>query len=327
MIIPLLHGGRLAAGAATLVPFLADSAWAHPGRPPEPHDLWSAWSAEPGVLFAIGVAALLYARGVGRLWRRAGPGRGIPRWRFHSFVAGLAVLVLALVSPLDALGGGLFSAHMIQHELLMLVAAPLLVLGLPLIPFLWALPLEWRRRLGRSAKVPVVRPALRTMTHAATAWLLYAITLWVWHVPSLYEATLASDWVHAAQHASFLGSALLFWWVLLHPARFRRRAYGAAVLYVFTTAVHGGLLGALLTFARTPWYPAYAPSTAAWGLSPLDDQQLAGLIMWIPASFLYLCTALAALAVWLRGIEVRKPQSPCRSSTMDENADVAPFEV
>lgn len=324
MTIAPLHIRTSAVGAAAILPLLATSAWAHPDRPPEPHDLWSAWHAEPAVLLVVGLSAMLYARGVGRLWSRAGVGRGIPRWRFNCFAAGLVVLLLALVSPLDALGGALFSAHMVQHEVLMLVAAPLLVLGLPLVPLLWALPLEWRRRVGRLAKGPVVRPTWRMLTHPITAWLLYAIALWVWHAPALYQATLNSERIHAAQHASFTGSAILFWWVLLHPARVRRKEYATSVLYVFTTAVHGSLLGALLTFAREPWYPAYAPATPAWGLSPLDDQQLGGLIMWIPPGFLYLAIALTVLGVWLRRMDMRNPHRPDRLDTTKEDSDVAP---
>lgn len=316
---------RRAAAAAVIGTVAAAPAWGHPGRPPEPHDVWSAWSFDPGVLLVIGVSAMVYARGVGRLWNRAGPGRGIPRWRFRCFAGGLAALFLALVSPLDAMGTALFSAHMVQHEVLMLLAAPLLVLGLPVIALLWALPIGWRRTLGRWAKGAVARRAFRSLTHPLTAWSLYALALWVWHMPALYQATLRSEWAHIAQHASFMGSAVLFWWVLLDPARVRRGEYGTSVLYVFTTAVHGSLLGALLTFARTPWYPAYAPTTPAWGLSPLDDQQLGGLLMWIPPGFLYLCIALAAAGVWLRAMENRKPpRSLDRPNLTRKDSDVAP---
>lgn len=281
----------------------AGPAWAHAGRPPEPHDLWGAWSPEPAVLLGIGLSAWLYARGVGRLWARAGVGRGVRRWQFGAFVAGLLVLFVALVSPLDALGSALFSAHMVQHEVLILAAAPLLVLGVPLIPFLWALPQRWRRRLGRWAKARPVRSAWRALTHPVSAWVLHAAALWIWHAPALYQATLRSEAVHVAQHASFLGTALLFWWVLLHSGG--RMGYGVGVLYVFTTAVYGSMLGALLTFSPTPWYPAYAGSVEAWGLTLLEDQQLGGLIMWVPAGVVYVGAALALFAAWLRSVEDR----------------------
>lgn len=319
---PIRSGCASAAAVGALL--AGGPAWAHPGAA-LPQDVWSAWSLEPAVFFAIGLSALLYARGVGRLWRRAGVGRGIRRWRFACFAAGLAVLFVALVSPLDAMGGALFSAHMVQHELLMLVAAPLLVLGLPMIPFLWALPIGWRRGLGRLAKAPPVAGGIRALTHPLAAWTLYAAALWTWHAPELYQATLRSDWIHTAQHASFTGSALLFWWVLLHPPRMRRGEYGTSILFVFTTAVHGSLLGALLTFAREPWYPAYAPTAAAWGLSPLEDQQLGGLIMWVPPGLLYLGIALVALGLWLRGIDRRARRGRERTDPTDEDRDVVPL--
>jgi cytochrome c2 len=127
----------------------------------------------------------------------------------------------------------------------------------------------------------------------------------LWHAPPLYDATLTSEWVHAAQHATFLGTALLFWWSLIH-GRTRRAGHGVAVIYVFFTAVHTTVLGALLATSASPWYSAYsAAGTRAWGLSPLDDQQLGGLIMWIPATIAYLVAALALFASWLRESEVR----------------------
>jgi cytochrome c oxidase assembly factor CtaG len=115
----------------------------------------------------------------------------------------------------------------------------------------------------------------------------------------LFEATLDSDLVHAAQHLSFLLSAVLFWWAVFH-GRQRAVGYGLAVVYMFLTAVHSGILGALLTFARTPWYPAYANTTQRWGLAPVEDQQLGGLIMWVPACTVYIVAGLALMAAWLR---------------------------
>jgi putative membrane protein len=120
-------------------------------------------------------------------------------------------------------------------------------------------------------------------------------------LPALFEATLYSDSIHALQHASFLGSALIFWWSVIHVQR--RAARGMSIVYVFTTAVHTGILGALMTFSRAVWYPAYATGAAKWGLTPIADQQLAGLIMWIPASLVYLAAALAIMGCWLRDSE------------------------
>jgi putative membrane protein len=219
---------------------------------------------------------------------------------------------MALVSPLHALGGALFSAHMAQHEVLMAVAAPLLVLGRPLVPFLWALPKGWRTGLGGAAKAGPVHAAWRGVSAAPAAWVLHALALWAWHLPAFYGLALRSEWAHGAQHASFLLTGLLFWWALLR-GRGGRMSYGAAVLYVFGMGVQGGGLGALLTLAPRPWYPPYALTTQAWGLSALEDQQLAGLIMWVPASVSYLLAGLWLFAEWLRESErrtVRRETAP-----------------
>jgi cytochrome c oxidase assembly factor CtaG len=134
--------------------------------------------------------------------------------------------------------------------------------------------------------------------------MIHAAVLWGWHAPALFQATLHNEWVHAAQHISFLGSALLFWWALIHGRR-GAGEYGLAVLYLFTTAIHSGLLGALLTFARSVWYPDYIGRTESWGLTPLEDQQLGGLIMWVPACLVYIAAGLVLFAKWLQESERR----------------------
>lgn len=270
----------------------------HDGQPLTPHDLWSAWSFEPGVVISLALSGWLYLRGVRRLWRSAGISRGIQRWEAGAFAAGWAALALALISPLHRLGRVLFSAHMAQHELLMVVAAPLLVLGRPIVPLLWALPLSWRQRVGDWATATPVSTVWIFLTLPLVAWVLHAIAIWLWHAPALYQATLDSEAVHTLQHLSFLGTALLFWWTVLrwHGGRLGRPA---AVLSLFTTSVHTSLLGALLTFSSSLWYPLYGSRTLPWGLTPLEDQQLAGLIMWVPAGLGYLIAALLITASWL----------------------------
>jgi cytochrome c oxidase assembly factor CtaG len=276
----------------------ARAAFAHTGRPLEPHDLRRAWSWEPAELVALALAACLYARGTLALWHSSGTGCGVRRWEAASFAAGWTTLAIALVSPLHALGGVLFSAHMVQHELLMVVAAPLLVLGRPIVPSLWAMPRRWRRKSGRWARRAAVRGTWRAITAPAAAFALHFIAIWTWHAPGLYDLSLRSEFAHAIQHASFLGTALLFWWAIVQGGR--RIGHGAAVLYLFATAVHTSLLGALLTFTSSLWYPAYGATTGPWGLMPLEDQQLAGLIMWIPGGIVYAGAALALFASWLR---------------------------
>jgi putative membrane protein len=136
------------------------------------------------------------------------------------------------------------------------------------------------------------------------AWVLHGVALWVWHVPALYELAVREEGVHALQHAMFAGTAALFWWGVLY-GRYGRAGYGAAVVYVFTTAVHTGLLGAALTFSGAPYYPGYIASAAAHGVDPLEDQRLAGLIMWVPAGFVLTLVGIGLFAAWLGEAERR----------------------
>jgi putative membrane protein len=293
----------------------ASTAVAHEGKPHTWHDLSRAWSFEPLVVISLIVTALLFGGGLRKVWRHSGAGKGIRRWEALAFAGGWFALFIALVSPVHAWGQVLFSAHMTQHEILMLAAAPLLVLGRPLIAFMWALPLQWSRRVGSLGKVGWIQKSWKTLTMPFVAWVIHAVALWTWHVPVLFEAVLHNEWIHTAQHLSFLLSALLFWWALIH-GRQGWMGYGAAVLYVFTTSLHSGLLGALLTFSRSVWYPSYVGLTASWGLTPLEDQQLGGLIMWIPAGVLYAIAGLALVAGWLREAEsrsLRREQSWART--------------
>jgi len=270
--------------------------------PQNTSELLRAWTFEPGVIIPIVASAVLYSLGVFRL-RRASP-KSVRKSNIVYFALGWAALVLALVSPVHAWGSVLFSAHMTQHELLMLAAAPLLVLGRPVVPFLWALPRSWAITLARWSKVGAWETTWRTISNPVVAWIIHAVVLWAWHAPALFEATLENESIHALQHASFLFSALLFWWAVIH-GRQRALGFGLAVLYMFTTALHSGLLGALLTFANSVWYPGYAERTAAWALTPLEDQQIGGLIMWIPAGLVYIAAGLALFAGWLRESEAR----------------------
>jgi putative membrane protein len=258
------------------------------------------WSSEPGVVVPLALTGALYARGATQL-RRRGRGLALRRWELMSFVVGWLVVALSLLSPLHDASEQLFSAHMVQHELLMVLAAPLLVLGRPMMVMLWALPRSARQPAANVARQPIVRAVWGAITRPFDAWLIHGAAIWVWHLPSLFEATLHSDFIHALQHASFLGSALMFWWSIVHVQR--RSARGMSVVYLFTTAVHTGVLGALMTFSRAVWYPAYANGAAQWNLTPMADQQLAGLFMWIPASVAYLVAALLVMRQWLHDSE------------------------
>jgi putative membrane protein len=291
---------------------------AHAGGAPASNALWQAWSLEPAVLAGLAVAAAAYSLGVRRLWH-AGPGAPSGP-RAAAFGAGLAVVALALVSPLDTLAEGLFAAHMAQHMLLVMVAGPLLVLGAPGLPLTVALRPRWRRRLGRLRRHPAVGAGRRLLTRPAVAWAVHVGTLWAWHLPAPYQSALGSELVHAAEHASFLGTAWLFWWVVLSRPGRRRLAPGFAVLYLFAAALQGSALGALLTLAPAPLYPLQAAASAPWGLDPLADQQLAGLIMWVPADLVYLGTAGALFMAWLMSLERASPrqEAPARPPLIDQ---------
>lgn len=263
------------------------------------HELAKAWAFEPLVVIPLPLTAWVYVRGLRRLWREAGTGRGVRKWEALCFAAGWLSLVVAQMSPLHPWGNVLFSVHMIQHELLMLLAAPLLVLGKPVVASLKALPPGRVRALLLWTKPAWVRAAWRLFTNPLAAWLLHVVVLWAWHAPVLFQAAPHSEFVHALQHLSFLLSALLCWWAILHRGH-GAMGYGAAVLYLFTTAVHSGFLGALITLAGVGWYPDYLDTTGSWGLAPLEDQQLGGLVMWVPACSLYIVGGLGLFPGWLR---------------------------
>jgi len=272
------------------------SALAHGGA----HDPLApfGWTWDPAIVFPLFLALLLFATGWGRLHARSKRGtRGLRR-RAVLFGLGWAILAGALVSPLHQGGEHSFALHMIEHELLMLAAAPLLVLSRPLAIILWAWPAPARHFLGRASVWPAVATVWRCLTKPITATLLQAAALWLWHMPTLFDLALAHDRWHVAQHLSFIISALLFWTATLDndgaPAQ---RAVSAMCL--FATSVVSGALGALMAMSTSPWYQGYARlGLAPLGLTPAEDQQIAGLIMWVPGGLVH---AMAAL-VLIRGL-------------------------
>ena len=274
---------------------------AHESAALTPANIWGAWTFEPAEIILLAAAVLAYGAGLRRLWKNAGRGAGISVRQSASFFGGWLVLAIALVSPLHALGGALFSAHMTQHELLLGLATPLLVVGRPLVAFVWAINAGSRRASAAVFQGKTISNTWRTLSSPLSGFLLHAVGLGVWHLPSFYQATLRSEWVHAAQHTTFIFTGALFWWTMLHARGERAgRGRGAAVGYLFATLLVTGALGAILTFSNTLWYPIYSATTSAWGFTPLEDQQLGGIIMWVPGGLPYLIAALVLLAEWLR---------------------------
>jgi len=246
---------------------------------------------EPWLVALLVVTIVLYGIGLRRLWRTSGYGRGIGAGAAVAFVLGWLALCGALLPPLDALAAIAFRYHMLQHELLMIVAAPLLVAGRPLAVWSWALPRPAVAGLGSAFRRRAFDRPWRAITSPLGAWMLHAAALWIWHVPALFGAALADRGLHEWQHASFVASALLFWWSVL--GRYRR-APGVALASLFTTMLSTGALGALLTFSSVVLYGAYR--LPAGSLTPLEDQQIGGLIMWLPGGLVYVGIALAVAA-------------------------------
>ncbi len=287
---------------------------AHTGAPPTPIDLWQAWNWDPWLIVSLLATVYLYGRGVAALWQHAGRGRGVSGQQIGLFALGILALVVALISPLDALSNALFSAHMVQHMVLIYVAPLFFVLGAPPALFMWALPKPWRRPVNQWWRQGwwhgMIQRLWRWLLNPLTIWTLFAIVLWIWHAPVLYQAAVLNELIHVLEHLSFFGVSLLFCWLLVYAGRSRRLGYGPILLIIFTTAMHSGLLGALLTFAATPLYPVYAATVGPWGLTLLVDQQLAGVVMWIPVGFFYLVATLVLVARWLRELDQAQARPP-----------------
>jgi cytochrome c oxidase assembly factor CtaG len=286
-----------------LVQFTTQNVSAHEGEPPGPHDLWDAWNWDPIIILSLLLGMWLYLTGYQELQSRVRVGRSLLSWRAASFISGLIMLFLTLISPLDALSAALFSAHMLQHMLLIVIIPPLLILGITPGFFLLAFTSPVRRKMGQGwHRMNFLKPVRHTLTHPLAAWVLNVLALWAWHLPSLYQIALEYELLHMLEHFTFLGTSLLFWWTILRP-EIRRGHDAPSILSLFTMAFQGGFLGALIIFARTPWYSIYATTTQPWGLTPLEDQQLAGAIMWIPGGVVYTLAALILLMIHLARIE------------------------
>jgi putative membrane protein len=278
------------------------------------------------IAFALAVTCAAYAGGVARLWQATATGRGIRIREAAAFAAGWLALALALLGPLDGWAERSFAAHMLQHEILMLIAAPLLVLGRPLAAWTWALPPSMHAPVRRGLASPAMARPWRMFTRPLGATILQLAVLFVLHVPRIFDYAATHAAAHAAQHTAFLASALCFWWATRATPSQRGDAAGVALgvslACLFVTMLATGALGALLTFASAPGYPVYANAVTPWSANGLEDQQLGGLIMWIPGGAVYLITGL------LRARELLARSGPVSSGvTGAPDARAAPTSI
>ena len=282
-------GVRLLALVALLVASPALAHGAHEGA--------LGWTLDPLLTVPLGLALLIYLLG----WRRLAARASTPV-RPTLFLSGWAVLTLSLTSPLHEAGERSFTMHMIEHELIMLIATLLLAASGAGGVLAWGLPRPLRQGLAGGWKSPL-QALWRRLTDPVTATIVQGAVMWVWHAPPLFDRALDSFGWHIAQHACFFLSSLLFWWAMLHP-RGRSAGYGVSAGCLFATSLIGGALGALMSFSSSPWYADYAAmGMSGIGLDPVDDQRLAGLIMWIPGGAVHAIAALVLSYKWLKSSE------------------------
>jgi cytochrome c oxidase assembly factor CtaG len=257
------------------------------------HEHGIGWTLDASVTIPLLLAAALYAIGFFRLRSRADRGRMALVRGAALYAFGWLILAGSLVSPLHEAGERSFTMHMIEHELLMLPAALLLVAARPGPVLLWGLPRPLRRAFGSAAQWGL----WHRLSEPITATAIQALAIWLWHMPGPFDLALRHEGWHIVQHLCFVVSALLFWWAMLH-----RTSEVLAAVCLFVTSLIGGALGALMALSASPWYAAYtAMGMTPFGLTPEQDQQLAGLIMWIPGGLFHLAAALLFLARWLSG--------------------------
>ena len=232
-----------------------------------------------------------------------------PPWRTALFLLGLLSLLLALASGLDVLAAQSFSIHMVQHMLLTVVAAPLLMVGAPVRPLLRGLPAVVRGRVVRPlARWHALRTLARFVRHPLVAGALYVGGLYAWHLPALYDAALADDRVHVAEHAWFFSTALIFWSVVIDPEPFRGTLrYAARLPYLLVAgAAQNTILGGLLSFSTRLLYASYAHAPEPWGLDRVTDQRIGGAVMWVAGDLVFLAAASVSFFLWLAEEEAQQ---------------------
>lgn len=300
-----------------------------------------SWDWKIEVIVVLALAGTLYSRGWWQLRQRSrGQARRYYRtarsrwrlavtWRLVAYWVGLLAVALALLSPIDALGQQLFFMHMVQHLLLIMIAPPLLLIANPLPFILWGLPAAWRRKVGGLFSLALHRESgfrrgLRAATQPGIIWMVWVISLIGWHDPSLYNAALRYEWVHNVEHLSFFIASMLLWWHLTGAGPRVHKQFGllGRIGLVLSVVPPNMLTGVVLAFAEQGYYSYYSAVPRLWGFDVLMDQQLGGVIMWVPGSMMYIVAALILIGRFLSE-EDRKPQLP-ESAWASEKAVAAP---
>ena len=247
------------------------------------------------VTFAVCLAACGYIRGWLRL-RSTSPNTILP-WQFAAFMGGMFALWIALGSPLRTLHHELLTIHMVDHVLLMAVAPPLILLGAPFQAFVQALPQRFVREasagfLSWSPMRQLGQQLARVLGHPIFCWLAAVIALVAWHVPAAFELAMRSNVWHAIEYACFFGTGLLFWWPVIQPCpNVAWSPRWSTVLYLFFATFPCDMLSAFLTFCDRVVYPCYLSGSQHSSISPLQDQEYAGALMWVCVTFVYLLPA------------------------------------
>lgn len=269
------------------------------------------WNLAPSILIGAALVVGLYLYALGPYRRRFYPGVPIKRGQAVAFLLGVLIMLLALISPVDELGDDyLFSVHMLQHLCLATFGPPLLLVGTPA----WML----ERLLDRR----VIFLLLKGLTWALVAFILYNADFLTWHIPSLYDASLESETIHIFEHLTFIAFGILSWWPILSPSpRLPRLALGGQILYIFLMGMPAVLLGAGLTFA-SPLYAPYLSNPIVWGISHTVDQQLGGLIMWVPVNLFYIVIMSMLFLRWMQRQEARQIEAERQGNAIDNDVGI-----
>jgi putative copper resistance protein D len=286
----------LGSAAALVVAATASAHGPVPAQPPDPANLLFGWTFEPAVVLALGLATVVWIRFV-RQVNRMHPTNPVPRRRSAFFLSGLAAIAVALMSGIDAYDTTLFSIHMVQHLLLTLVAAPLIVLAAPITLLLRVSTPNVRRRVI----LPILHSrAMRALTFPVVTWVLFAGTMWWAHFSPLFDAALEDPVIHDGEHLLFLVVGLLFWWPAIGPDPSPwRMSHPVRAMYVFLAMPQNTFLAVTILNSSVVLYAHYATLVRPWGPSVLEDQQLAGGVMWITGDVLFLAAMAAILAGWM----------------------------